>query len=122
MIQIVRLLHELTLLSHKQGNWSLINAEMDEVSLNLIFEKFLFHFYRLEKQDYHVVSETLGWQLEGNSALLTSMKRDVSLTHKNGRQMIVMDAKFYRNIFQEHFGKASFHSHNRYQQFPYMIQ
>jgi len=36
-------------------------------------------------------------------------------------EKIVMDAKFYRNIFQEHFGKKSFHSHNLYQMFTYLM-
>ena len=46
MIHIARLLHELTLLSHKQGNWSLFSAEINETSMNQLFEKFLFHFYQ----------------------------------------------------------------------------
>jgi 5-methylcytosine-specific restriction enzyme subunit McrC len=49
------------------------------------------------------------------------MKTDVSLTHKNGQQKVVIDAKFYKNIFQENFGKASLHSHNLYQLFTYLM-
>ena len=66
MIHIARLLHELTLLSHKQGNWSLFSAEIDETSMNQLFEKFLFHFYRIEQRDYHVKVEKMQWKLEGN--------------------------------------------------------
>ncbi|MFK9092590.1 McrC family protein [Bacillus salipaludis] len=121
MIHLARLLHELTLLSHKHGNWSLFNAELDETALNQIFEKFLFHFYRIEQQDYQVASETMRWKLDGNPSFLPSMKTDVSLTHKNGQQKIIMDAKFYKNIFQEHFGRSSFHSHNMYQLFTYLM-
>jgi 5-methylcytosine-specific restriction enzyme subunit McrC len=110
MVHIARLLHELSLLSHKNGNWSLFSAELDETSLNQIFEKFLFHFYRMEQQEYRVQSEVMQWQLMGNRSLLPSMKTDVSLSHKNGRQKIVIDAKFYKNIFQENYGKFSFHS------------
>lgn len=61
------------------------------------------------------------WNLEGNRSLLPSMRTDISLTHKNGLEKIVMDAKFDKNIFQEHFGKASFHSHNLYQLFTYLM-
>ena len=32
-----------------------------------------------------------------------------------------MDAKFYKNVFQENFGKPSFHSHNMYQLFTYLM-
>lgn len=121
MIHIARLLHELTLLSHKHGKWSLFSAEVDETSLNRIFEKFLFHFYRNEQKDYQVQSEVMQWNLIGNQSLLPTMKTDISLSHKNGQQKIVMDAKFYRNIFQKHFGKTSFHSHNLYQMFTYLM-
>ena len=120
MTHIARILHELTLLSHKQGNWSLFSATLDERALNQIFEKFLFHFYRFEQQDYQVSSEIMHWKLEGNQSLLPSMRTDVSLTNKNGLEKIVIDAKFYKNTFQEHYGKASFHSHNMYQLFTYL--
>ncbi|PLS01923.1 McrC family protein [Neobacillus cucumis] len=121
MVHIARILHELTILSHKHGNWSLFSAEIDESSLNQIFEKFLFHFYRMEQRDYRVSSEIMQWQLEGNQTHLPTMKTDVSLTHKDGNQKIIMDAKFYKNLFQENFGKASFHSHNLYQLFTYLM-
>jgi 5-methylcytosine-specific restriction enzyme subunit McrC len=121
MIHIARLLHEFTLLSHKYGNWSLFSAELDETSLNQIFEKFLFHFYRIEQGDYRVSSEIMQWQLEGNQNFLPSMKTDVSLTHKSEPRKIIVDAKFYKNIFQEHYGKSTFHSHNLYQLFTYLM-
>jgi 5-methylcytosine-specific restriction enzyme subunit McrC len=121
MVHIARLLHELTLLSHKNGNWSLFSAELDETSLNQIFEKFLFHFYRVEQQDYQVSSEVIHWQLAGNRSFLPLMRTDVSLTHKNALEKIVIDAKFYKNVFQENYGKSSFHSHNMYQLYTYLM-
>ncbi|WP_042347810.1 5-methylcytosine restriction system specificity protein McrC [Bacillus massiliigorillae] len=45
MIHIAKMLHELTLLSHKHGNWSLFSAEIDDKALNHIFEKFLINFF-----------------------------------------------------------------------------
>lgn len=121
MIHIARLLHELTLLSHKQGNWSLFSAEIDETSMNRLFEKFLFHFYRIEQKDYRVAVEQMHWNLDGNAKLLPSMRTDISLIHKREPKKIVMDAKFYKNMFQEFHGKASFHSHNMYQLFTYLM-
>ncbi|WP_268258257.1 5-methylcytosine restriction system specificity protein McrC [Bacillus massiliigorillae] len=61
------------------------------------------------------------WNLEGNSSLLPTMRTDVSLTHKKEAKKIIIDAKFYKNMFQENFGKSSFHSHNMYQLFTYMM-
>jgi 5-methylcytosine-specific restriction enzyme subunit McrC len=121
MVHLAKMLFELSLLSHKQGKWSLFSAELDEKALNGIFEKFLFHFYRIEQKDYRVSSEVLKWGLEGNSAFLPQMKTDVSLSHKNGLEKIIIDAKFYKNVFQENFGKSTFHSHNMYQLFTYLM-
>ncbi|MFJ7827891.1 McrC family protein [Psychrobacillus sp. NPDC096623] len=121
MIHIARLLHELTLLSHKQGNWSLFSAQLNETSMNQLFEKFLFHFYSIEQKEYRVKVEQMQWKLEGNTALLPSMRTDISLIHKREPKKIVMDAKFYKNVFQEFHGKASLHSHNMYQLFTYLM-
>src|SRR5690625_1872561 len=120
MIQIAYLLFELKLLSHKRGDWSLFTAEMDERTLNAIFEKFLFHFYRLEQQNYRVHSERMKWNLEGNKAYLPGMLTDVSLTHRRELKKIIIDAKFYKNMFQVYRDKQSFHSGNMYQMFAYV--
>ncbi|MGI2328150.1 McrC family protein [Planococcus sp. YIM B11945] len=121
ILQIARLLHEMTLLSHKNGNWSLFSAEIDERALNSIFEKFLFNFYRLEQQDYQVKAEGMQWKLEGDKTYLPGMRTDVSLIHRKKPEKIIIDAKFYKNIFQVHHGKSSFHSHNMYQLFTYLM-
>ncbi|MCA0984309.1 hypothetical protein LCL89_09650 [Halobacillus yeomjeoni] len=121
MIHIAKILHDFTLLSHKQGGWSLFNAELEDTDLNRIFEKFLFQFYKQEQKTYKVSSETLNWNLRGNQTYLPSMRTDVSLTHKKGNEKIVMDAKFYKHVFQNYHGNDSFHSHNMYQLFTYLM-
>jgi len=120
MIHLAHLLFELELLSHKSGAWDLFSADLSDAELNRIFEKFLFHFYQLEQKNYRVHGEHLFWQLEGNQAFLPRMETDVSLTHKKKQEKIIMDAKFYRHIFQTNFEKMSFHSHNMYQMFTYL--
>ncbi|MCP8970846.1 McrC family protein [Ectobacillus ponti] len=121
MVHMARLLHELRLLSHQQGNWSLFSAKVTERALHQIFEKFLFHFYRLEQSVYKVSSEVMRWNLDGETKWLPTMRTDISMTNRNGQDKIIMDAKFYRNMFQENYGKASFHSHNLYQLYTYLM-
>jgi 5-methylcytosine-specific restriction enzyme subunit McrC len=121
VVHLARMLYELTLLSHKRGSWSLFSAVVNETDLNRIFEKFLLHFYQIEQNAYHVKSETMQWSLEGNRSFLPSMRTDISLIHKSGTEKIVMDAKFYKHMFQESYGKTSFHSHNLYQLFTYLM-
>ncbi|MEI3605034.1 hypothetical protein SPD48_04975 [Pseudogracilibacillus sp. SE30717A] len=120
MIHIAYLLFELDLLSHQSGEWSLFNAEIDDQALNTIFEKFLFNFYRLEQREYWIQSERLGWNLKGNRAYLPGMLTDVSLTYRVEAKKIVIDAKYYKHMFQVYRDKTSFHSANMYQLFTYL--
>lgn len=121
VIHMARLLYELELLSHQSGDWSLVNVDMSQSDLNRLFEDFLFHFYRIHKGEYRVTSERMQWKLEGNRALLPSMLTDVSLTHRFESEKVIVDAKFYKNTFQSFHDKASFHSHNMYQLFTYLM-
>src|SRR5690625_292060 len=120
MIHLARLLYELKLLSHRQGDWSLFTVNMDEGALNRLFETFLLNFYHYEQKDYRVKSERLQWNLSGNTAFLPSMLTDVSLTHRKKQKKIIIDAKFYKNMFQTNYDKTSFHSGNMYQMFTYL--
>lgn len=122
MIHIARLLHELKLLSHKKGNWSLFSAELDDRAMHALFEKFLLNFYKSEQKDYAVGAEQMSWSLEGGDrSLLPGMRTDVSLTHRETGDKIIIDAKFYKHMFQEYFGKKTFHSGNLYQMFTYLM-
>ncbi|MGM8366363.1 McrC family protein [Virgibacillus sp. W0181] len=120
MVHLARLLYELQLLSHNRGDWSLYAVPVTDTELNRLFEKFLFHFYRLEQSIYRVKSERLDWNLTGNQALLPSMLTDVSLLHRKEQKKIIIDAKFYKHMFQVHHDKRSFHSGNMYQMFTYL--
>lgn len=121
VLHIARLLYELELLSHQTGEWSLNTVDMSESELNRLFEDFLFHFYRINKHEYQIKSERMQWYLQGNKNLLPSMLTDVSLTHRFESEKIIVDAKFYKNIFQTYYDKDSFHSHNMYQLFTYLM-
>lgn len=121
VLHLARLLYELELLSHRSGDWHLVNVDMSDSELNKLFEDFLFHFYRIHKNEYKVKSEQMKWNLEGNQSLLPSMLTDVSLIHRTESKKIIIDAKFYKNAFQTYHGKNSFHSHNMYQLFTYLM-
>lgn len=121
MIHLARLLYELKLLSHKQGDWSLFTVEMSETEMNRLFERFLYHFYRIEQGEYRVRSERMTWNLTGNQAFLPTMLTDITLIHRHENKRIVIDAKFYKNMFQRLYQKNSYHSHNLYQIFTYLM-
>ena len=120
MIHLAHLLYELRLLSHQSGEWTLFSAHINETELNLLFEKFLFNFFRIEQDEYRVHGERMRWGLEGNDEYLPRMETDVSLTHKRKCKKIIIDAKFYKQMFQMNYDKLSFHSHHMYQMFTYL--
>lgn len=120
IIHLAYLLFMLQLLSHKQGDWTLFTASLSDSELNRLFERFLFNFYKQKQEKYKVHGEYFPWELEGNKDFLPRMETDVSLTHKYKNEKIIIDAKFYQNIFQTNFNKESFHSHNMYQMFTYL--
>lgn len=120
VIHLAHLLFELTLLSHQHGEWTLFSANISEAELNRLFERFLFNFYQMEQDEYRVHREHMRWDLDGNDAFLPRMETDVSLTHKELSKKIIIDAKFYKNMFQMNHNKASFHSQNMYQMFTYI--
>ncbi|WP_222594278.1 McrC family protein [Halolactibacillus miurensis] len=120
-VQLAHLLYAIRLLSHQEGDWRLFSVELSDKALEKLFEKFLLSFYQKEQSEYVVKAENLQWKLKGNQALLPKMKTDISFMNKRDKKCIVMDAKFYRDMFQHNFEKQSFHSHNLYQIFTYLM-
>lgn len=120
MINLAHLLFTLQLLSHKQGDWTLYTANISDQELSNIFERFLFYFYQREQEHYKARRERFTWDLSGNEYLLPRMETDISLTHRFKNEKIIIDAKFYEDIFQWNFGKPSFRSSNMYQMFAYI--
>ena len=122
IIQMAQLIFEMKLLSHQNGERELLTVELSDAALNQLFEKFLFHFFRMEQQVFRVSVEQMRWNVKGgNQSLLPVMRTDVSLVHKTEPRKMIIDAKFYKQMFQSNFGKESFHSHNLYQLFTYLM-
>lgn len=119
MIHLAYLLFHLQLLSHRHGDWTLLTARVTDRELSHIFEKFLRNFYKQEQSHYHVKSHRFSWHLEGNQSLLPRMETDLFLRHRTKDKAIIMDAKFYKDVFQWHFDKPSFRSAHLYQLFAY---
>jgi 5-methylcytosine-specific restriction enzyme subunit McrC len=45
----------------------------------------------------------------------------LTINDKCKPEKIIIDAKFYKSTLQEYHGKSSFHSHNMYQMFTYLM-
>ncbi|WP_062320091.1 hypothetical protein [Halolactibacillus miurensis] len=49
------------------------------------------------------------------------MRTDLSLIHQNDSKRIVIDVKFYQNMFHQYFDKQSIHSKHLYQIVTYLM-
>ncbi len=122
LLEICRLIHEGRLISEENGTAQFRDFLRDERAMARLFERFLFSFYRKEQSEYSVSQDLIRWQNVSASPkameYLPTMKTDISLD--NAERMIVMDAKYYREVFQSHYGSDSIHSGNLYQLYAYV--
>lgn len=120
VINLAHVLFSLQLLSHKKGDWTLDRAELTDRELSDIFEKFLYNFYKEESSLYRTKKKGLTWNLIGDNQYLPGMITDVPLVHRWEKKTIIIDAKFYEDLFQWNHNKASYRSSHLYQMFAYI--
>lgn len=95
----------------------------DEVTMSKLFEDFLRCFYQLEQSRFRSVgAETLKWSghamNEASRPHLPGMITDITL--RSSERVVVMDAKFYKDVLVSGHGAAKVHSGNLYQMLAYL--
>lgn len=123
LLHVCKLLHSLKLPGHGQGGQKFNDLLSDEKKMEKVFEEFLRNFYKLKQQVFdRVRSEYQKWNVEAvpgqGFELLPMMKTDVTL--RNAQRTVVLDAKYYRDALQEHYGTRKAHSENLYQLLAYL--
>jgi 5-methylcytosine-specific restriction enzyme subunit McrC len=84
-----------------------------------LFENFVKNFYRKEIQGSRVRSELFYWPAEGERTdFLPKMITDISLEFSNKK--VIMDTKFYMDMFGEQWNKETVRSGHLYQLFSYL--
>lgn len=121
MLLLARLIYELRNLSDEEGSLDLVNVLNDERKMQVIFEKFILNFYRFEQKQFLSKVEILKWNMfGGNINLLPDMRTDISLIDKINNQKIIIDTKYYANVFLKSFNSDKFQSAHLYQLFTYL--
>lgn len=94
----------------------------DEARMSKLFEDFIFNFYSIELTGCSISRDLLQWnavsQQDPELRYLPSMRTDVTI--RSGKELLVIDAKFYAETFQSHYGSRSIHSGNLYQLHAYL--
>jgi len=113
IISVCEMLHA-NMLPDKQrpGEYRFIDFTRDEDVMNSIFEAFLRNFYHQECRDeYPIVKRTkIYFQLAAINAddeeLLPEMETDVTLDNPKTGKRIILDAKYYNDMFVSRYGVA----------------
>lgn len=94
----------------------------DETTMSAVFEDFLRSFYLLEQDTYSVGSEIMAWDGHAHRAedwaMVPMMVTDLTLRSKT--EVLVIDAKFYREPLVARHGALKIRSAHLYQLSAYM--
>lgn len=95
----------------------------DEVQMSRLFEEFLRSFYSLEQRRFRSVGvETLKWDgyavTPGGAAHLPNMITDITLRASD--RVVVVDAKFHKDVLSSAYGAPKVKSGNLYQMLAYL--
>ena len=117
IITICQMLYEGLLQNPSKGSMKLL--ELDEKHMHRLYEKFILEYYKKEHPYLKANASYIYWQLDDNmSTGLPLMKTDITLTHKEN--ILIIDAKYYKNSLQTNYNKKAIHSGNLYQIFTYV--
>lgn len=123
LIKVSRLIYDNLMINESQGIAKFRDFMRDEKKMSVLFQQFLYNFFRLEKREYHVSSRKIPWHAATAStadlAYLPGMHTDIVL--RSTERTIIVDAKYYRDAFQINRGKRTVKSAHLYQMMAYLI-
>lgn len=96
----------------------------DEGRMAIVFEGFVRNFFRKEQNSYKVRREHIKWAIVEpgcHDTYLPGMETDASLTARDHSRKIVLETKYYKNVFKSHLGtQEKLISANLYQLYAYL--
>ncbi len=118
LIGICQLVLEGMLLTTDKGAYKLATFIKPEF-MSRLYEKFILEYYIQEHKELDASASQIPWGLDdGINAMLPVMQTDITLT--KGEKTLIIDAKYYSNILQQHYDRMTIHSNNLYQIFTYV--
>lgn len=121
LIEICRLALSGELQTKEDGTRKLM--DFNERDIHLLFEKFVLNYY---KKHFHLIinvsSPYINWPLDNEEDnvenLLPRMESDIVLSSPN--KFLIIDTKYYPNIFNYRYNTTKFESSHLYQIFTYV--
>ncbi|MCW5968710.1 MAG: 5-methylcytosine-specific restriction endonuclease system specificity protein McrC [Blastocatellales bacterium] len=122
LLNVCELVHENLFVEEESGRRRFRDFLRDEMKMRLLFESFIFNFFRIEQRVYRVDRPKIQWRGEFDDQaardLIPEMRTDVCLI--NSERKVIIDCKFYRDAFQRNRGVPKLRSENLYQLFAYL--
>lgn len=120
LISICRLIIEGMLLTTDDGEYKLASF-IDDQRMSRLYEKFILEYYAKEHPELKATASRISWTLDdGIGTLLPVMQSDIMLEDKSGKNVLIIDAKYYTHTLQYQYDTATLHSNNLYQIFTYV--
>lgn len=92
---------------------------IDEQRMSRLYEKFILEYYRKEFPQIKVNASQIPWVTDDEFTLmLPTMQTDIFLSYEEN--VLIIDAKYYKNTVQTYYDKQTLHSANLYQIFTYV--
>lgn len=106
------------LLVAEEGDRNSLGLPEDSVLCH-IYEKFILNYYARHRPDLKPSAAKVDWALDdGFDDMLPDMQTDVCL--EKGKRILIIDAKYYKDITQVNYGKHSIRSDHLYQILAYV--
>lgn len=118
LITLCQLVLEGMLMTTESGEMKLASF-IDEQRMCRLYEKFILEYYAKEWKQLKALASQIAWALDdGVGTFLPVMQSDIMLSR--GKQVLIIDAKYYSHTMQTWYGVSSMHSTNLYQIFTYV--
>jgi 5-methylcytosine-specific restriction enzyme subunit McrC len=104
------------------GETRLPGLDRSELTLHIIYERFVAGFYRIHLKGWHVSPQKhLSWHEGSPNPLLPMMRPDLVLEEKSTGRVLVLDTKFTpKSLIENQWGKKEFDSSHLYQLYAYV--
>lgn len=118
LISLCQLVLEGMLLTTESGEHKLATF-LDDQRMSRLYEKFILEYFIQECPQVTATASQIPWALDdGVGTLLPVMQSDITLAR--GREVLIIDAKYYTHTMQTQYDVYTLHSGNLYQIFTYV--
>ena len=118
LISLCQLVLEGMLLTTESGEHKLATF-LDDQRMSRLYEKFILEYFIQECPQVTATASQIPWALDdGVGTLLPIMQSDITLAR--GREVLIIDAKYYTHTMQTQYDVHTLHSGNLYQIFTYV--